>query len=422
MTEHTIQLTTLTYGGETLGRLPDGRAVFVPYGLPGETVRLHLVAEKRGHARAELLEVLTPAPSRLAPHCPHHFVPGAPPDACCGGCHYQHLPYPDQLAAKQAILRDQLIRLAGLADPLVRPTVPSPTPWNYRNHVQFHLTPTARLGFQAAHSHHIVQISECHLPELALNALWPQLDLEPLPGLARLSLRLGADDDAMLVFESDDPQPLAVTVEDLPLSVVQVGPRGALVLAGSDHLVMEVRGRPFRVSAASFFQVNTLQAAALVEALLARLPLAPAAAILDLYCGVGLFSAFIAPHVGRLLGVESAPSASDDFAANLDEFDNVEFYEAPAELALPALAEAQPALRPAAVVLDPPRAGLAPAALEALLRLDAPLLAYVSCDPATLARDARRLVAAGYRLEQATPFDLFPQTYHIESLSFWVKN
>ncbi len=135
---------------------------------------------------------------------------------------------------------------------------------------------------------------------------------------------------------------------------------------------------------------------------------------MDLYCGVGLFSAFLAPHVARCIGVEVSPWACEDFAVNLDEFDNVELYVGAAEEILPALD-----VSPDVVVLDPPRAGVEKVALQALIAKHPPLIAYVSCDPATLARDARFLVANGYTLEQVTPFDLFPQTYHIESISLF---
>lgn len=418
MTTLELTLTSLTYGGDCMGRLPDGRAIFVPYALPGERVRVQIVEEKRGHVRAELLEILDPAAERIPPRCPHHFsiqnLHATPPNPPCGGCHYQHLPYPAQLAAKTAILAEQLERLGGLHNPPVQPMVPSPQPWNYRNHVQFHLTPEGRLGFEAARSHTVIPIHECHLPEVPINTLWPQLDLEPLPGLERVGVRLGAEEDLLLTLESGEP--LDFSVEDLPLSAVQLGPGGAMVLAGSDYVILEVLGRPFRVSAGSFFQVNTPMAAKMVEHLLAHLPIPSRGAILDVYCGVGLFSAFLAGKTARLIGIEESPSACEDFVVNLDEFDHVELYEGRAEEVLPELK-----LRPEAIVLDPPRAGLGPLVLDAVLALQAPTLAYISCDPATLARDARRLVQGGYQLQQVTPFDLFPQTYHIESISFWKR-
>ena len=401
-----VLLTALTYGGDAIGRLPDGRAVFVPFALPGERVRVRLVEEKRGHARAELLEVLEPAAGRIPPRCAHFTA--------CGGCHYQHMDYPAQLAAKTAILKEQLERIGGLADIPIREAVASPLPWNYRNHVQFHLTADGKLGYQAPRSSTVIPIRECHLPEAPLNALWPQLEVEALPGLERVGLRLGAGEELMLVLESSQPGAPEFTVEEVALSAVQLGPGGALVLAGSEAIVIEVLGRPFRVSAASFFQVNTAQAAAMVEHLLQALPLEPGMTVLDVYCGVGLFSAFLAPRVGRLVGIELSPEACEDFAVNLDAFENVELYEAPAEQVLAGVD-----FHPDVIVVDPPRAGLGQATLDGLLRQEASHLAYISCDPATLARDAKRLVQGGYRLRQVTPFDLFPQTYHIESISLW---
>lgn len=438
----TISLTTLTFGGDALGRMPEGDpraglAVFVPYALPDEMVRVRLVEEKRGHARAELLEVLTPSPDRVTPRCPHFFLIQNQQSTIynlpCGGCQYQHLSYPTQLAAKTAILRDQLQRIGGVKDPDVQPAVPSPAPWNYRNHVQFHLTPQGKLGFDAYHSQRVIPIRECHLPEDPLNQLWPQLDLEPLPGLERVSIR-GTGEEMMLILEGGDPQSIGFVVEELPVSVVHLSSAGALVLAGSEAIIMDVGTalpascggkltplvplphRSFRVSAESFFQVNTAQAEAMVAHLLDHLPLSSSTTLLDIYCGVGLFSAYLAPHVLHLIGIEVSPSACQDFEMNLDEFENVELYEASAEEVLPALD-----FRPDVILVDPPRAGLGRLALDGLLSLEASTLAYVSCDPATLARDARRLIQGGYHLRQITPFDLFPHTYHIESISFWER-
>lgn len=389
-----------------MGRLPDGRAVFVPAALPGETARVRLLEEKRGFARAELVEVLTPSPDRIPPRCPHF--------AACGGCHYQHLPYPLQLQAKQEILREQLERIGRMADPKVEAAVPSPKTWHYRNNVQFHVDPQGKLGFQEPNSNRVLPLSECPVAEEALNEIWPQLEIDPESGIERVSLRLGIGDDILLILEGSRPNAPEFSVEDLPLSAVYTGPEGLILLAGSEYILMEALDRQFKVSAESFFQINRGQAENVVKRLLADLELNGQTVILELYSGAGLFSAFLAPRVGRLIAVESSPSAADDFTVNLDEFDNVELYEAPVEAVLPGLD-----LRPDIILLDPPRAGLGQKAIEAMLPLKAPVLAYVSCDPATLARDARFLIEGGYTLDQITPFDMFPQTHHIESISFW---
>ncbi len=389
-----VDFLTHAYGGETMGRLPDGRAVFVPGVLPGERARIRLVEQKRSFARGALVEVLRPSAERVLPLCPAA--------AACGGCHYQHMHYAAQLNAKAAVLKDQLQRIAGIVSPPVEPMIPSPREWHYRNAVQFHLDPQGRLGFQEQGKHTIIPVETCMLCEPAIEEILPALDFAGATGLERVQVRAGAGDDILLVLESSDPFPPEFSV-DLPLSAVFVGPGGfeenfPLVLAGDDGLIMEAAGRAFRVSAGSFFQVNTQQAENMLRYLLERLPLTPGLEVLEVYAGVGLFSAFLAPRVTRLVAVESATSAVDDFAINLDEFDNVELYAGAAEEILPKLET-----RPYLALVDPPRAGLALPALDALARMAPELIAYVSCDPATLARDAKRLVAAGYCWSPSSP-------------------
>ncbi|MBS1249574.1 MAG: 23S rRNA (uracil-C(5))-methyltransferase RlmCD [Chloroflexi bacterium] len=398
--------TKFTYGGEVLARLPDKRAVFIPYALPSESVSIRLVEDKQRYARAELLEVLEPTPERVSPRCPHFME--------CGGCHYQHLSYLGQLKAKKAILIDQLERIGKFESPPVGDTVPSPSQWNYRNHMQFHLSPQGKLGFQAPRSKDVVPIQECHLPDDLINAIWPLLELEFVPGLERIGLRSGeGDQDALLILESVDPHPFEFDV-DIPLSAVLQGPGGQIVLSGDEFTILEVGGFPFVVSAGAFFQVNTAQAEQLIAHLLETLPLSPTTTLMDVYCGVGLFSVFLAPEVEKLIGIESSPIAAEDFMYNLADFPGVDFYESPAGTVLPHL---EPS--PDVMLVDPPRAGLEREALDGILDLKPKTLAYISCDPATLARDAHRLTKGGYGLKQVTPFDMFPQTYHIESVSIF---
>jgi 23S rRNA (uracil1939-C5)-methyltransferase len=207
-----------------------------------------------------------------------------------------------------------------------------------------------------------------------------------------------------------------MVIEELPISVVHHGPGGELTLAGGHSLAIQVGGRAFRVSAGSFFQVNTRLAERMVLHILDRIDFRPGMQVADLYCGVGLFSAFLAPRVARLIGVESSPSACADFEENLDEFDNVELYEAPVEQALPAFD-----LKPSVVLVDPPRAGLSREARCGVLSLQPEQIVYVSCDPSTLSRDAKEIIRSGYHLASVTPFDMFPQTYHIESVSIFER-
>ncbi len=340
---------------------------------------MRIVSEKRGHARGVVMEVLEPSPMRIAAPCPHFTV--------CGGCHYQHIPYSAQLEFKRNILREQLERLAGISSPPVLECIASPFDYSYRNNIQFHLSPAGKLSYLAAGGDALIEINVCYLPEPELNQVWQSLDFDPGISLERIGLRQGSNDEILLTLESSVAEIPEFTTE-MPLSAVLMTDEGEILLSGNDHLTMEVHDRSFRVSAGSFFQVNSLMAGRMVDYILDTLPLDSSTDLLELYCGVGLFSAFLAPRVRRLAGVEVSPSACRDFAANLDEFDNVELYEGTAGEVLPALD-----WHPQVILADPPRAGLEPAAMEAILRMKPAFIGYISCDPSTLARDARKLLA-----------------------------
>jgi 23S rRNA (uracil1939-C5)-methyltransferase len=375
--------------------------------LPGERVRIRLTGEKRNFACGEIVEILEGSPLRVVPRCKHFGV--------CGGCHYQHLPYAEQLKIKTEIVRDQLARIGKIENPPVQNMVASPSPWNYRNHVQFHLTEERKLGYVMAQVPEVFAITECHLPEGSINSLWPRLEFEPDTNIERVSLRSGKDEDLMLVLESDSPEAPELEIE-AEISVAHVFEENAVVIAGNDHIIISILGRDFRVSAASFFQVNTAMAEKMVRHLIDNLTITPSDTLLDVYCGAGLFSAFLAPECQRLIGIESSPSACEDFSVNLDEFDNVELYESLAEDVIPYLE-----VKPDVILVDPPRAGLEKRVVDGILKLNPQRIAYVSCDPSTLARDAARLIRGEYHLKDVTPFDLFPQTYHIESISIFEK-
>lgn len=407
MDEATVDINTLVYGGNGMGRMEDGRAVFVPFTLPGETVRIRLVDQKQSYVNGYPLEIIKPAANRIQPRCPHFTE--------CGGCHYQHLSYADQLRTKKLILEEQIRRLAGVTEPSVHEIIPSPSPWNYRNTVQFHLDPQGRIGYTRPASHRVLPITECHLPQDGLNQVWPQFSFESGLGLERIELRLSSDEDVLLVLEGPAGNLPEISLES-PISIVHESAGGQVVVAGLDYQFMDVNQRAFMVSAGSFFQVNTAQTEQMVRLVLEALQPEPGQTVMDLYAGVGLFSAFIAPLVKSMIAVEVSESACKDFAYNLDECENVELYVGLTEEILPSLS-----VKADAVVLDPPRAGMEKPALEALLAIKPERMAYVSCDPSTLARDAKRLIAGGYTLQYSTPLDMFPQTFHIESVSLFTR-
>ena len=402
-----LELSGMAHGGEALGR-HEGKVYFVPFGIPGEAVEIEVTEDHGSYARGRIRQILTPSPERVPPPCPHF--------GACGGCHLQHIAYEAQLRYKTEIVRDQLRRIGRIENPPVRSAVPSPDPYGYRNHLQFSVASDGRLGFQAMRSHQVVPIVRCWIAHPMLQELYEALDIEGLP-LRRLTLRCGVrTGDRMVIFETEGDEPPALET-DLRVSLVLLTRKEkAIPLIGLDYLTEEVGGVRFRISAPSFFQTHTAVAEALVRQVVEWADLHGTEAVLDAYCGVGLFTAHLAPRARRVVGVEAHPAAAADARHNLAAFPHVEILSGTVEAVVPSLKEPFDV-----VVVDPPRAGCSREALEALLARSPRRWIYVSCDPATLARDARRLLDAGYQLVAVQPFDMFPQTYHIEAVALFVR-
>lgn len=397
-----LEIQSLVYEGSGFARLPDGRAAFIPFVMPGEQVTARLREEKKGFVLADMVSVDKPHPQRMAPRCPHF--------GDCGGCHYQHIPYELQLEIKKKIFVEQLQRLAGIEDPHLEKIIASTEQWNYRNSVQFQVSGEGQLCYANARENALFPVRECHLPMTAIQNLWPQLQFEPGSFTGRLELRQNADGEILLVFEGGESRVPALESE-ASISIVSLSGADTVVMEGEDHLVMQASGKPLLVSAGSFFQTNFYTAEALLAEVCKLVRDCGARRLLDVYCGVGLFSAFLAGEMEELAGIEASPNACRDFAVNLDEFDNASLYEGTAERILPLLD-----FKADTVILDPPRAGLRPEARRALEKLHPQNMIYVSCNPATLARDARHFVEQGYHLQRSILVDMFPQTYHIESV------
>jgi 23S rRNA (uracil1939-C5)-methyltransferase len=402
-----LTLQEMVHGGQALARHA-GRTIFVPYGIPGERVRARLTDEHERYAFAEVVEVLEPSPHRVTPRCPH-FGPGL-----CGGCHFQHLDYAVQPGYKRDVVIDQLKRIGGIEQPTVHPTIASPTPWHYRTHVTFHRDSLGNLCFVGTDNETLIPIDECHIMRPELMTLLDELNLEEIETLERVRLQAGLDDDRMVIISTNDDEAPELEV-NMPVSInLLLSDNEPVNLIGSSHTVYTVRGRQFRVTAGGFFQVNLPQAEALVDLVLHKLNLRGSEAVLDLYAGVGLFTAFLAEQAALVTSVESYPPAVTDADENLAAFDNVDLIEGSVEDVLAELDEHYDA-----AVIDPPRSGLGRDALDALIGLAPRQIVYVSCEPSTLARDAKRLLAKGYRLVDVTPVDMFPQTYHIECVAYF---
>jgi len=406
-----LELTAMAHGGSALGR-SEGRAIFVPYAIPGERITARIIQDKGRFAYAEGVTLLEPAESRVYPRCPH-FGPGR-----CGGCHWQHIDYPAQLEFKRQVVLDQMMRVGGFREITVHPTIPSPNPWEYRSHVTVHMTKDGQPGFISTDDEHIYPIDECHIIRPELLEVLQALAVDPIdsPNLERVRLQVGsAPDDVVVALSTSDGEVPSIEI-DLPVSVSFLDPDDAPeALIGAGTVQYVVKDHIFRVTAGGFFQVNLAQAETLVDLVLDRLQLTGSENVLDLYSGVGLFTAFLAERAALVTAVEGYPPAVDDADVNLANFTNVELIEGAVEDVLPELDD--PDTHYAAAVIDPPRTGLEPKALDSLAAIAPPVIVYVSCDPATLARDAKRFAAKGYTLVDVQPVDMFPQTYHIEAVA-----
>ena len=361
-----------------------GRDIFVFGGIPGEVVEAEVVAIRRKYVAAQVTRVVSAAPERVDPRCPYFGE--------CTGCQWQHLSYDRQLAVKRQLVADALERVGGFYRPPVRPTLPSPRQYHYRNHARFNVwRESGALGFTHRERRRFVRIDRCLLMDESINGL-----------LARLQGRCG--ETSQLAIRSSP------TTGDYLIQPALRNP-DVPVPTGQQRYREAVGGREFMVASPSFFQVNVEQAAKLAELVKEALGLTGAETVLDAYAGVGTFAALLAPDAGRVIGVEESTAAVADARENAAGLGNVEFVAGKVEEVLPGLAET-----PDVVVLDPSRRGCQGEALEALLRLRPARIAYVSCHPESLARDLA-VLCRGYGLESVQPVDMFPQTHHIECVA-----
>ena len=383
----TIELERAGHQGETVGRRDDGKIVLAAYGIAGERVVVEVREEHPSHIVAEVVEVLRPSPERVEPRCPHFGV--------CGGCQLQHISYEEQGRIKQQVLADQLRQIGGIVNPPVSPILAAENPWNYRNNARFTVRREGVTGFTHWHTHRFEPIDECQIMDTRINDIKRKLDGALINRERQLAVRIGRNTGDTLVHPALNGRGDELGVE-----------------TGQDSHTERLFNVPFKVSAASFFQVNTAQAERMIALVRDRLRPAPSDTIVDAYAGVGTIAALLAPMCGRVIAIEESAAAVRDAEINLAPFPNVEMILAKTEEALPELNE-----RVDAVILDPPRQGCYPEVIDAIRRLQPRRIVYVSCDPATLASDLNRLILGGYTLTDVTPVDMFPHTYHIESVS-----
>ncbi|MCC6616912.1 MAG: class I SAM-dependent RNA methyltransferase [Anaerolineae bacterium] len=401
-----IEIDGMAQGGFGVGR-QRGRPVFVPYTIPGERVAVRVKQPNERILHAEGVRLLESSGDRVYPRCPH-FGPGQ-----CWRCQWQHVDYPAQLLLKQDITADQLERLGGIVDDVVQAVIPSPEQWAYNHHMTFSPIDEASFGLPAADGRNVA-IDTCSVLHPDLLALYKQLDFS-LPGLRRMKLQIGSDGAAMIVlYLNDEEAPELET--DLDASINLLLPNNEPVnLIGDSHSRYRVHDRDFRVTAGSYYRANAPQVPALVNEVLKLADLRGDEFVLDLYGGVGVFSAFLAQQAKLVTLVESYPPAATDAEVNLTPFDNVDVIEGTAENALSGLdGEYEVA------VVDPPGV-LHDDVIDGLRGLNVQRLVYVSGDMSALARDCKRLSKAGYRLVTVQPLDFAPQTYHVDAAALFVQ-
>ncbi len=425
-----IKIEKMIYGGEGLGK-----TVFVPFVLPEETAEVRAVETKPAFVRAEIVELMHPSPERIEPKCEYF--------GRCGGCQYQHTSYEEQLKIKAEILRETLARGAKLELP-VELQIHSAEPWQYRNRTRLKVqtSPEFAVGYHRTRSHQILPVRHCPISSPLINrviaALWEAGEAEEIASTIREVQIFAAHDDNQSLVEvyasrnlsKQEFERFAVAIRGRIPEIVGVvafeanrksddeetGPsesaaRGVLFAVGERSLTYHAAGSEYRVSAGSFFQTNRFLVDKLVSLAVGETQGSNA---FDLYAGVGLFSTPMANKFARITAVESSEYSSADLGVNVPR--NVKCVRATTEDFLRTTGA-----RAELVLIDPPRAGLGEKTAQALGRMHVQRVTYVSCDPSTLSRDLRVLLQSGFRVEQAHLIDLFPQTYHMESVFHLVR-
>lgn len=432
----TIERTGLA--GEGVAHL-DGQVVFVAGALPGETCDVQLLKVGKAAIWGRIHRLHAPSPHRAAPDCPHYPK--------CGGCQYRHMTYAAELEAKRTRVEDALRRIGG-SEAAVSVILGAENTLRYRNKVQLPVSPGPdgpKIGFFRARSHDVVDVADCLLQPETASALraalrdWmvgyevPAYDEETHQGLIRhLYVRFSQTHALCCIVANASKLPhegeladalrqAAPELSGVVLSVNQertnvVLGRETRVLWGRDYLDDTLCGLTFRISVPSFYQVNRDQAEVLYGKALEFAGLTGTELVLDLYCGIGTISLVMAKRAGKVIGAEIVPAAVTDAKANAarNGVTNADFICGDAGTAAQHLA--MQGLRPDVICVDPPRKGLSPEVCDAIADMAPGKVVYVSCDPATLARDVKRLGESGYTVQKAVAVDMFPRTAHVESV------
>ncbi|MBA7570353.1 23S rRNA (uracil-C(5))-methyltransferase RlmCD [subsurface metagenome] len=420
---HTITLDSLAYGGDAVGHIDD-RVAFVPDGVPGDVARISVKEDRGSFIRGTIDEIITPSPERIDPFCPHA--------SRCGGCQWQSVAYPAQLEWKRKIVGETLRRIGGVDGVEPEECLPSPQERKYRTSARYPARVTSKgliFGYFERRSHRIVDIDVCPVASERVNEIASHLR-SCIPDYCRdadireIEIHASQNDpSALLRLTTGRHAKLGNAAEHILEAipglggVIHHGPNGFLRLYGDPHRSEIICGKRFRIEARSFFQINVSQAERLVSLAGEMLDLEKGNTVVDGYGGVGLFSLCIAPSDTRIISYDRSKHSVKDSVVNARDlgFTSFNAYCKNTPDAAEIIGHAD------RIILDPPRTGLGKTDVEAITGLDAAIIVYISCNPATLARDLKLFAEIGYLIERIVPVDMFPHTYHIETSVKLVK-
>lgn len=409
---------SISHAGEGVARI-DGKATFIPFSIPGETVAIKINEEKKSYQRAELENIIKPSPDRTEPPCPYYYK--------CGGCSYQHVDYARQLNLKRQVVEETLKRIGGI-DIEVNPTIGMETPWRYRNKVEWHTgneSGKPALGYYINNSHILLNVDDCLLISREmqdyscyLKQHWQELRI---PEECEIILRQSSSGQLMIIFNGAGSSEInfaqmlngyeATSVYSIDQDVTRLH-------YGDTRLEEKLGAITFEISPQAFFQVNNIQNEKMLAIIKDYAQLRRSDTVLDAYCGTGSIALSIARSVNKVVGVESFKASVKDAKRNAytNQITNCRFIKGNCEDIIPKLEEDFDV-----VILDPPRSGCKKELLRAVINKSPRTIIYVSCDPSTLARDLALFKNTTYVAKQVQPIDMFPWTHHVEVVTLLVK-